>query len=61
MYLQHHGSQKSTDKTKNTLLYALWVLYALSATTGIIDTLGFSWCDAVGSWQDAVSMITIVV
>jgi len=43
MYLQHHGSQKSTsDKAKNILFYALWVLYALSAASGIIGIIGTS-------------------
>ena len=34
MYLQH---QQSTDKAKNILFYALWVLYALSAATIIVE------------------------
>ena len=51
MYLQHQGSQQSTDKAKNILFYALWVLYALSTATIIIDILGFAWPLA-----DAVSM-----
>ena len=48
MYLQHRGSQQGTNKAKNILFYALWVLYALSAATGIIDLLQF--------WPDTVSM-----
>src|ERR1700735_5350564 len=52
MYLQHHGSQQSTDKAKNILFYALCVLYALSSATIIIDMLGFSWPDAVVSMDD---------
>jgi len=40
MYLQHH---KSTDKAKTILFYALWVLYALSAATGIVEILQFCW------------------
>ena len=36
MYLQHHGSQKNTDKVKNILFYALCVLYALSASICIM-------------------------
>ena len=47
MYLQHHGSQKSTDRTKNIFFYALWVLYALIMATGIIDTLHLCWIDPV--------------
>jgi len=48
MYLQHHwhGSQQSTDKAKNILFYALWVLYTLSAVTGVADMLAVSWRDA---------------
>ena len=51
MYLQHSGSQQSTYRAKNILFYALWVLYALSTATIIIDILGFAWPLA-----DAVSM-----
>ena len=47
MYLEHHGSRQSTDKAKNSLFYALWVLYALSAATSIIDILQFPFRDAV--------------
>jgi len=44
MYLQHHGSQQSTsEKAKNILFYALWVLYTLSAATSIMDMLGYFW------------------
>ena len=35
MYWQHQGSQKNTDKAKNIIFYALWVLYALSAVNYI--------------------------
>ena len=42
MYLLHHyGSQQSIDKAKNILFYALWVLYALSAATIILEILEF--------------------
>ena len=41
IYLQHYGSQKSTDKTKNIPFYALWMLYALSAVTLVSDLLLF--------------------
>ena len=47
MYLQHHGSQKSTDKAKNIIFYALWVLYALTTATSIVDILEFWWIDPV--------------
>ena len=41
---QHHSkSQQSTDKAKNILFYALWVLYALSVVTIVIDILVISW------------------
>jgi len=49
MYLQHYGSlQQSTDKARNILFYALWMLYALSAAIMIVDTniLEFWWPDA---------------
>ena len=39
MYLQHHGSQKSTDKAKNIIFYALCALYALSMADTIIDLI----------------------
>ena len=50
MYLQCHGSQQSTDtsRAKHILFYALWVLYALSAATGMIDILALSWTHRVG-------------
>ena len=41
MYLQHRGSDQSTDRAKNILFYALWALYALAMATNIIDTLEF--------------------
>ena len=47
-YLQHHGSQQSTDRANNTLFYALWALYALTTATIIVDMLHF--------WIGAVSM-----
>ena len=48
MYLQHRsGSQQNTDRANNILFYALWVLYALSVATSIIDILGFFWIDPV--------------
>ena len=47
MYLQHRGSQESTDRAKNILFYAPWVLYALTTATIIVDTLLFCWMDAV--------------
>ena len=49
VYLHQRGSQKSTDRAKNILFYALLVLYTLSAATTIMDIL-------VSSWPDAVSM-----
>ena len=39
MYLEHHGSRQSIDKAKNILFYALWVLYALTVATIIVDIL----------------------
>ena len=47
IYLQHHGSQQSTDRGKNILFYALWVLYALTTATIIVDTLMFFLIDVV--------------
>ena len=47
MYLQHHGSQQSTDRANNILFYALWVLYASSTATIIVDMLQFFWFDPV--------------
>jgi len=48
MYLQHHGSQQqNTDKAKNIIFYALWVLYALSAITSSVSiVLGCPWSSA---------------
>jgi len=43
IYLQHYGPQQRTYKAKNMLFYALCVLYALSAATGIMDILGTLW------------------
>ena len=51
MYLQHSESQQNTDKAKNILFYALWVLYALSTVTIIIDILPIYWSG------DMVSMV----
>ena len=45
MYLQHCGSQQSTDRAKNILFYALWGLYALTTATSIVDMLQFVWID----------------
>src|ERR1700735_3102039 len=36
LYLQYHGSQKGTNKTRNILLYTLSVLYILSVTTIVL-------------------------
>ena len=41
IYLQHHGSQQSTHRTNNILFYALWVLYALTMATSIVEILTF--------------------
>ena len=43
IYLQHCGSQQSTDRPKNILFYALWVLYALTMATIIVDVLRLYW------------------
>ena len=52
MYLQHRESQKGTDKAKSILFYALWVLYAVSAATCVIDILKY-----LGVWRlDLVSV-----
>ena len=42
MYLQHRGSQQGTDRAKNILFYALWVLYGLTTATIIVDVLTFT-------------------
>ena len=47
MYLQRCGSQQSTDRAKNILFYALWMLYVLTTTTIIIEMLQLFWNDAV--------------
>ena len=52
MYLQHCGSQQSTDRAKNILFYALWVLYALTTATSISDILQFCWIDVAVSGDD---------
>ena len=46
IYLQHRGSQ-STDRARNILFYALWVLYVWTMATIIVDTLMFFLIDAV--------------
>ena len=47
MYLQPRGLQKSTDRANNILFYALWVLYALTMGTCIVDMIISFWPDAV--------------
>ena len=47
MYLQHRGSQQSTNRAKNILFYALWVLYALTTAIVIVGILQACWIDAV--------------
>ena len=47
MYLQHCRSQQSTDRAQNILFYALWVLYASTTATIILDILGFYWLNSV--------------
>ena len=47
MFLQHCGSQQSTDRAKIIFLYALWVLYGLTMATIIVDILQFFWNDPV--------------
>ena len=47
IYLQHRGSQQSTNRANNILFYALWVLYALTTATIILDTLEFCWLNSV--------------
>ena len=47
MYLQRRGSQQGTDMAKNILFYALWMLYALTMATSIIDVLEIFWIDGV--------------
>ena len=37
MYFQQRGSQQRTDKAETMFFYALWVIYALSAATVILD------------------------
>ena len=43
IYLQPRGSHESTDRANNILFYALWVLYALTTATFIVDTLQSYW------------------
>ena len=52
IYLQHRGSQKSTDKAKNILFYAPWVLYTLSVATIIVAMLEFYWIANVAVSMD---------
>ena len=47
MYLQRHGSHQSTDRAKNILFYALWVLYTLTTATIIVETVTVCWTDPV--------------
>ena len=47
IYLQHRGSQQGTNRANNILFYALWVLYALTMATIIVDILKFFWNDPV--------------
>ena len=47
IYLQHRGSQQSTDGAKNILFYALWVLYTLTTAIIILEILGFVLVDPV--------------
>ena len=43
IYLQHRGSQQGTNRANNILFYALWVLYALTTATFIVDMLELHW------------------
>ena len=43
VYLQQRGSQQRTDKAETMFFYALWLIYALSAVTMILDTVVFCW------------------
>ena len=52
IYLQHRGSQQSTDRAKNILFYALSVLYALTTATIIVDILQFGGIDVAVSGDD---------
>ena len=49
MYVQHCGGlqQSTANRAKNILFHALWVLYALTTATVIIDMLQFCWNDTV--------------
>ena len=47
MYIQHRGSQKSTDRANNILFYALGILYGLTTATIIIDILETCWVGTV--------------
>ena len=47
IYLQHCASQQSADRAKNILFYALWMLYALTTATIIIDIVEVFFNDAV--------------
>ena len=57
IYLQHHGSQQSTDRAKNIFFYALWGLYALTAATIIIEILQFCWDDSVSGDDNRCSTL----
>ena len=52
MYLQRRGLRQSTDRANNILFHALWVLYALSVATSIINMLQFFWNDSVSMDDD---------
>ena len=45
LQLKHSGLQKSTDRARNILFYALSVLYALTTATFIVDMLQFCWIE----------------
>ena len=65
MYLQHCGSQQSTDRanSKNILFYALWGLYALTAATIIIEMLQFCWNDSVSmdDYHCSTSLLQLIL
>ena len=52
MYLQHNRSQKRTDKARNILFYALWILYALSAVNYITFISKMSYLEESVSMDD---------
>ena len=47
IYLQHRGSQQGTNRANNILFYALWVLYALTTATIVVETLEICWRNSV--------------